>query len=130
MSIGDGGNEVGMGKVYEQLIASDIPNAKEIGCVTATDHLITASVSNWGGYALATAIAVLSVNQFNNNITEALNECLPSDELETVMCQRMIDAGARDGITGKNELFIDGMPLQTSLDVLNELKQMALRLSL
>ena len=58
---GDGGNEVGMGKVYPQLISSTITNAALIGCVVPTDHLLVCSVSNWGGYALAAATAAMDI---------------------------------------------------------------------
>ena len=48
IGIGDGGNEVGMGKIYDRVTSSAIPNAKEIACVVPSDHIIVASVSNWG----------------------------------------------------------------------------------
>ena len=48
VAIGDGGNEVGMGKVYDSILSSSISNAKDIACVVPCDHLIVASVSNWG----------------------------------------------------------------------------------
>ena len=56
IGIGDGGNELGMGSVYQQIINSKILNAKEIACVIPSDHTIVCSVSDWGGYALAAAI--------------------------------------------------------------------------
>ncbi len=54
-----------MGKVYDKIQRSSIANAKEIACIVPTDHLIITSVSNWGGYALAAATAVLSVTEKN-----------------------------------------------------------------
>lgn len=57
--LGDGGNELGMGKVFQKILDSSIPNKQEIACIVPTNHLIIASVSNWGGYALAAAAAVL-----------------------------------------------------------------------
>ena len=44
-----------MGKVLEQ-VQKHITNGNEIATVVATDYLITAGVSNWGGYGLAAAI--------------------------------------------------------------------------
>jgi hypothetical protein len=58
-SVGDGGNEVGMGKVFQKIFDSSIPNKQEIACIVPTNHLVIASVSNWGGYALAAAAAIL-----------------------------------------------------------------------
>ncbi len=48
IGIGDGGNEVGMGKIYDRIITSNIQNASDIACIVPSDHLIVASVSNWG----------------------------------------------------------------------------------
>eukprot|EP00952_Eustigmatos_sp_NYUAD-ZCMA_P005446 23797-Eustigmatos_ZCMA.PRE.1 len=60
IGIGDGGNELGMGKVIDLIYESCIPDAERIGCVVPTNYLIVASVSNWGGYALAAAIALVA----------------------------------------------------------------------
>jgi len=48
IGIGDGGNEMGMGKVIHT-IQTEIENGSLIGAVTSADYLIVASVSNWGG---------------------------------------------------------------------------------
>ena len=62
IGIGDGGNEVGMGKIYsELLLESSIPNVKDIACIVPTTYNIASSVSDWGGYALACAITIYSV---------------------------------------------------------------------
>lgn len=133
IGIGDGGNEVGMGKVYDKIVSSssEILNAKEIACVVATDYLIVASVSNWGGYALAAAIALaftsspgasLNLEGLMLERSALMNLCLPSEEQEVEICRGMVAAGARDGITGVNGLYVDGMPLQKSIDVLNDIK--------
>lgn len=52
--IGDGGNEAGMGVVKDRVMAH-IPRGDVIACVTPCDHLLVASVSNWGGWALLAA---------------------------------------------------------------------------
>ena len=58
IGIGDGGNELGMGKVLDRIV-KDVPHGETIACVTAADYLITAGVSNWGGYALAVALYLI-----------------------------------------------------------------------
>jgi hypothetical protein len=58
IGIGDGGNEIGMGNVKEKVI-QHIRNGEDIACNVAVNHLITAGVSNWGGWALAMAVFVL-----------------------------------------------------------------------
>jgi hypothetical protein len=67
IGVGDGGNEIGFGRIREQLVAVH-PYGRDCGCpchgglldATAVDLLLPASVSNWGGYAIAGAIALAS----------------------------------------------------------------------
>jgi Domain of unknown function (DUF4392) len=56
--IGDGGNECGMGKVLP-LVQKHIKNGETIACATPCDNLITAGVSNWGGWGLVAAVEAL-----------------------------------------------------------------------
>ena len=58
-SIGDGGNELGMGKVKEQ-VENHVKLGEQIACVVPSDYLVAAGVSNWGGYAIAVGLYVLS----------------------------------------------------------------------
>lgn len=123
--VGDGGNEVGMGKIYHTIVNSSINHAKEIACAVPADHLIVCSVSNWGGYGLAAAAAVAYSHEHKLPLTEVkqlLEQFLPTDEEETNKCSRSVAAGARDGMTAKQEMMVDGMPFSESLRVLNELK--------
>ena len=48
IGVGDGGNEIGMGKIPRAIIAANIPNGDLIACRVPTDQLIVAGVSNWG----------------------------------------------------------------------------------
>ena len=59
IGIGDGGNEIGMGKLPAGLIAQHVPNGAQIACVTSCDHLVVAGVSNWGAYGLAAGVRLL-----------------------------------------------------------------------
>lgn len=71
IAIGDLGNEIGMGAISEALNAH-IPYAREGACncgcegglavTTAADNLITATVSDWGCYAMIAAMAFLLEN--------------------------------------------------------------------
>ena len=58
LAVGDGGNEIGMGKLPAGLIARTVPNGEKIACVTSCDQLVVAGVSNWGAYGLMAALAV------------------------------------------------------------------------
>ena len=55
-----------------------------------------------------------------------LSAYLPSEEEETAKCVAIVDAGARDGVSGELALSVDGMPLETSLEILRKLKTLKL----
>lgn len=59
VAIGDGGNELGMGKVYEQVV-KHIPLGEIIANVTPADFAIASGVSNWAGYAVTLGLYVAS----------------------------------------------------------------------
>lgn len=113
IAIGDGGNEMGMGKVLSTIHAT--PQILDsVACVVPADHLIAASVSNWGGYALAAATGLLICRP---------DECIPTPEQEIDLLKRCIERNCRDGVTGQVAMTVDGMPLETSLQCLRDLRQ-------
>ena len=81
IGIGDGGNEIGMGKVRQRVI-DHIDHGPNIASSVATDHLITAGVSNWGGSALAAALFILNQCPVHSRYTRrgAGNEVVVSFE--------------------------------------------------
>src|SRR5262249_33810466 len=103
IGVGDGGNEIGMGKLPWPLIADRIPGGATIACRVATDHLIVAGVSNWGAYALAAGVALL-------------RGVVPPDDWfdldrEPAIPRRMVDEGGLvDGVTGRPAASVDGLP--------------------
>ncbi len=114
IAIGDGGNEMGMGKVLSKIHATpQILNS--VACVVSADYLIAASVSNWGAYALAAATGLL-----------AGIDCVPTLEQEVELLQRCIQQNCRDGVSGRVEMTVDGMPLETSLKCLQDLRRVVL----
>lgn len=126
IGIGDGGNELGMGKVYDKIV-DHIPRGSIIGCHVAANHMIAASVSNWGGYALAAGAALVrSSHDDSHDIEYWVNTCLPSPKDERELLDRCVAVGCRDGVSGKVEATVDGMPLETSLLCLEELRQTVL----
>jgi hypothetical protein len=102
IGIGDGGNEIGMGKIPPQVIARNIPNGEQIACSIPTNHLIVAGVSNWGAYALAAGVALLR------------RQCLPASlfdvERERELLRIMVEQGPLvDGVTGRQTITVDGL---------------------
>jgi len=61
IGIGDGGNEIGMGKIPWDTIRRNIPNGGLIACRVPVDHLIVAGVSNWGAIFAMATLALLPV---------------------------------------------------------------------
>jgi hypothetical protein len=94
VGIGDGGNEIGMGNMRH--VIPDIENLPDDPCVTTTTELITASVSNWGGYGL---IAALSLKTGKN--------LLPSVEQGYKWVKDIVAVGAVEGMSGESKDWVD-----------------------
>jgi hypothetical protein len=102
IGVGDGGNEIGMGKVAWDLIARSIPNGGTIACRVPTDHLIVAGVSNWGAYALAAGVYVL------RGVKPPADLFDPDREREIL--EVMVREGPLvDGVTGRQTATVDGL---------------------
>ena len=92
IGIGDGGNEIGMGNLYQQVSALNITP-----CVTRCDELIVADVSNWAAWGLAAMVSVLR------------GENLLSDAEPLAILQYLSAKGSVDGVTRLNTLTEDGL---------------------
>ena len=103
LAIGDGGNEIGMGKLPGGLIARVVPNGAEIACVTSCDHLVVAGVSNWGAYGLMAALAVVRPAW-----QPAIAKFLTAERDLAVTHAVVEQAGAVDGVTARREATVDG----------------------
>jgi len=102
IGIGDGGNEIGMGKIPHEIVAKNIPNGDLIHCRVPTDHLIVCGVSNWGAYALAAGVYVL------RGVKPPANLFDPDREREIL--EVMVREGPLvDGVTGKQTATVDGL---------------------
>jgi hypothetical protein len=99
LGVGDGGNEAGMGPLYEELARKTPRYARCLSRVPATVCL-PADISNWGAYALS---AVLSVSCGRWLGIE--------DGEEAAMLEALFRAGAVDGFSGAPERSVDGVPL-------------------
>jgi D-glutamate cyclase len=107
IGIGDGGNEIGMGRVPHATVCKNIPNGETIACRTAADHLIVAGVSNWGAWALAAGVMLLRGNVEPGFLHPALHiRCLGE----------MVARGPLvDGVTGLREHTVDGLTIEDYL---------------
>ena len=102
IGVGDGGNEIGMGKLPPGLIAQHVPNGAKIACVTTCDHLVVAGVSNWGAYGLMAALALVR-NDWSSTIAKFLTA-----ERDLSVTSAVVAAGGVDGVTARREPTVDG----------------------
>ncbi|HSE95377.1 MAG TPA: DUF4392 domain-containing protein [Methylomirabilota bacterium] len=112
VGVGDGGNEVGMGRVRAR-VARDVPHGARIGSVIRTDHLIVGGTSNWGAWGL---VAHLGLGTGR--------DLLHTPEEEGRLTRAMVAAGGVDGLTGARQPSVDALPVglhQTLLRTLREL---------
>ncbi len=112
IGIGDGGNEIGMGKVFADAYAN-IEHGKAIATIVPTDFCIAAGVSNWGAYGLAGALSVLEGR-----------DLLPSADTVARDLERVVsEGGAVDGVTHRHEPTVDGLDLSASLRMLENIRR-------
>ena len=109
IGIGDGGNEIGMGNLAEHIPA--VGTLLDAPCTTTVDHLIIASVSNWGAYGLTAALSL-----------ETGRELLPSVEDETRLIERLVELGAVDGVVGQSQPTVDTFTLEENGAILGRLR--------
>ncbi|XP_074145825.1 D-glutamate cyclase, mitochondrial [Sminthopsis crassicaudata] len=120
--IGDGGNELGMGKVKTS-VKKYIKNGDVIACDVEADFAVIAGVSNWGGYALACALYLLNMSDIHGRYLQkavglpttsskapAWAQALPSVIKEEKMMKILVQHQVRSGVTGNVGMEVDGLP--------------------
>ncbi|MBI3863448.1 MAG: DUF4392 domain-containing protein [Planctomycetia bacterium] len=108
IGIGDGANEIGMGAALWEDLERRLSGeqAGRVPCRIATNWNIVAGTSNWGGYALAAAVALLRGNVQAVAAFDAAHEQRVLNE--------MVESGpAVDGVTRRREATVDGLPFLT-----------------
>jgi hypothetical protein len=120
LAVGDGGNEIGMGKLPSGLIARTVPNGEKIACVTSCDRLVVAGVSNWGAYGLMAALAVARPDWAARIAT------FLTAERDLAVTRATVDkAGAVDGVTALREATVDGFGPEIHGPLIDELGRIA-----
>lgn len=114
LGIGDGGNEIGMGKIPWDVIRRNIPGGDIIACRIPVDHLIVCAISNWGAYALAAGVTLLRGARVDPQLFD------PDAELKIL--QTMVDEGPLvDGVLGRQVATVDGLSWPRYADVLGRI---------
>ncbi|WP_439596236.1 glutamate cyclase domain-containing protein [Falsiroseomonas sp.] len=99
IGIGDGGNEVGMGRIPEA-VREVVPTGKLIGTCVETDILVVATIANWGSYAIEACLAAAL----------HLPEALHSRDVERRVADAAARAGFIDPTSGMAHGWVDGTP--------------------
>jgi len=111
IGIGDGGNEIGMGKIKD-LVVRYVPHGDKIVSVVETDELILSAVSNWGAYGLVARASL------------ELGRNLLSGWEEAFVVRILVENGLIDGVSKKREVSVDGIPIEVHtafVELLNRL---------
>ncbi|MEM7322047.1 MAG: glutamate cyclase domain-containing protein [Actinomycetota bacterium] len=114
VAIGDGGNEIGMGNVADEVQAhvpfgaeGSCPCGGGIGAVSTADVLVTAAVSNWGCTAIAAAMAARTGDR----------RLLHTPAAERRLLDVMTAEGLINSTNGIIDDRVDGMDAETHLAV-------------
>jgi len=108
IGIGDGGNEIGMGNLADQIPA--VPSLPDQPALTRTTQLVIASVANWGAYGILTALSRLSGLPL-----------LPTPDAESDALRKAVDFGAVDGTTSEAVYTVDGFSMVENASTLARL---------
>ena len=121
IGIGDGGNEVGMGKVKDNVVQG-IPHGDIIAADVSAEFLVSCGVSNWGGLAIAASLylarACLVHDRYRRrgrgtHCPPDPNDFLMSGEQDEELHRWVTELGFRDGCSGRNEMTVDALDYKT-----------------
>jgi len=108
IGIGDGGNEIGMGKVTAVISELNI-----MGAVTSCDELVVADVSNWGAYGIIAYLGLWSGR-------DLLADIRPREVLAYLSHR-----GSVDGVSRENTLTEDGLDAAEGESIIARLQQLS-----
>lgn len=106
IGVGDGGNEIGMGN-----LAGVILNELSITpCVTHVDHLVIASVSNWGAYGITAYLELLTGAKVMLTFQDIFK-----------FIDKTVQIGSVDGVTKERKVSVDGYPISVEQEIIEGL---------
>jgi hypothetical protein len=115
IAIGDGGNEIGMGRVP---VGRLVPLGDLIGCVVPADFLVAAGVSHWGAYAMLAALAVLRPD-WSAAMLAGLAPVLDRAVVEAMVR----DGPAVDGVSLLRAATIDGLGMDVHRAMMDAVRE-------
>ncbi|MBU7042427.1 MAG: DUF4392 domain-containing protein [Theionarchaea archaeon] len=106
VGIGDGGNEIGMGNVWDS-VKRKIPCGEIIASTVKTTHLVLSSVSNWGAYGMITYLSRIAGEDL----------LVPEEPI----LARVVKAGAIDSYSKRPVLQVDGYGEEVTHSIISQL---------
>ena len=100
IGIGDGGNEIGMGRITTFVIEQIVQHGELIACRVPANELIVGGTSNWGAHAFVCALYAMGCRQ----LAPLLDVQWHRDTLADIA-----HAGGLDGVTMENTPTVDGL---------------------
>jgi hypothetical protein len=116
IGIGDGGNELGMGSLSREAVATAVSLGERIHCSVPCDHLIVSATSNWGAQALLAAVAVLQEDR-----ADALLAHLSAGRDIEILREVVLKGPAVDGVTQTQTPSVDGVETEELARMVSEL---------
>jgi D-glutamate cyclase len=114
LGVGDGGNEIGMGKAPWEVLRRNVPDGGLTASRVPVDHLIVAGVSNWGAYGLAAGVRLLRGAPPDPDLFDP--------DRQRALLELMVEQGPLvDGMTGRQVAQVDGLPFEREAEVLRRL---------
>lgn len=110
VGVGDGGNEIGMGNLKQQISE----RLALTPCAVEVDKLVIASVSNWGAYGLCAYLGKLSGQQLAADFADCRD-----------FIARTVAVGSVDGISHELVCTVDGFGMDVEQEILDALKAAA-----
>jgi hypothetical protein len=118
IGIGDGGNEIGMGKIPWNVVRRNIRGGALVACRISTDYLIVCGISNWGAYGLATGVRLLRAEPHDADLYDL--------ERERELLRIMVEGGPLvDGVSGKPSVTVDGLSFDSYAAPLRRIGELA-----
>jgi hypothetical protein len=100
IGVGDGGNEIGMGRVAEYAIEGVVDHGEAIACTVPTNQLIVSGTSNWGAHALVCAMRAMGKPEVDPYLDPAWHQ----STLDAIVAH-----GGLDGVHMVNVPTVDGL---------------------
>jgi len=124
LAIGDGGNEIGMANIADE-VRKNIPYGDACQCpcglgiapATPVDVLVTAAISNWGAYAVAALLALVTGHL----------QAIHDTEKEKRTLEATAAAGFHDPIQGAVVPSVDGCLAEVHLSMVTLMREAVLR---